>query len=178
MTNNLRKSNWRERLFRYAPLILWIVVVLYASTTQGAMQNTSRFIRPLLQFLFPNSPEETLIVYHAYIRKLAHLTEYAILAFWASRAVSKSSLDSLRRFWFVFALALVFSVASIDEYNQSFNSLRTGSIYDVLLDVAGGTSMVLLLAVYRRISKSVSFDIRVSKKQRLNGADKTVKTLF
>jgi len=145
----LLKTSWRGRVFRYAPLILWIGVVLFASTSEGAMQNTSRFIRPLLVFLFPNAPEETIAVYHGFIRKLAHLSEYAILAFLASRAFSTSSTKFLQRFWFAFSLALVLLVASIDEYNQSFNSLRTGSLNDVLLDVSGGTLMIVFFVFYK-----------------------------
>jgi VanZ family protein len=149
MVNDLQKSKWRERILRYAPLFLWIGVILFASTTQGAMSNTSRFIRPLLEFLFPNTPEETLILYHGYTRKLAHLSEYAILAFWASRAFWSSSVNFLQRYWFIISLATVFLVASIDEYNQSLNSLRTGSLYDVLLDVSGGLLMIIVLKVWR-----------------------------
>ncbi len=123
--------------------------ILLASTTQASMSNTSRFIRPLLEFLFPNTPEETLILYHGYIRKLAHLSEYAILAFWASRAFWSSSVNFLQKYWFIISLATVFLVASIDEYNQSFNLLRTGSIYDVWLDVSGGLWMIMVLQVWR-----------------------------
>jgi len=148
MNKFIFSEKWRGRTIRYAPLFLWIVVILFASTTQGAMSNTSRFIRPLLEFLFPNAPEETLILYHGYIRKLAHLSEYAILAFWASRAFWSSSVEFLQRYWFIFSLALVFLVASIDEYNQSFNLLRTGSIYDVWLDVSGGLLMIIVLKVW------------------------------
>ena len=154
-------NKWRERVFRYAPLFLWIGVVLFASTTAGAMQNTSRFILPFLKFLFPHTPEEILNVYHGYIRKLAHLTEYAILAFWASRAFSNSTLNYLRRFWFVFAFVLVFCVASIDEYNQSFNALRTSSIYDVLLDCSGGTLMIIFFAIYENSRKKKSPDYSI-----------------
>ncbi len=149
MVDDLQKSIWHGRIYRYAPLFLWIGVIFIASTTQGAMSNTSRFIRPLLVFLFPNSPEETLIVYHGYIRKLAHLFEYAILAFWASRAFSTSSVKFLQRYWFIISLALVFLIALIDEYNQSFNTLRTGSFYDVWLDVSGGLLMIIVLSVWR-----------------------------
>ena len=148
-----QKNDWRGRFYRYAPLILWVGLVLFLSTGQASMSNTSRFIRPLLEFLFPNSPEETLIVYHNYIRKLAHVTEYAILAFWASRAFSTSRLKFLRRFWFVFAFILVALIASIDETNQSYIASRTGSIYDVLLDVSGGATMILifyLVSEYRK----------------------------
>lgn len=149
--------DWRGRFFRYAPLILWIGVILFASTTQGAMSNTSRIIRPLLMFLFPNAPEETLSVYHGYIRKAAHFTEYAVLAFFAARAFSTSTKKFLQKLWLLFAFAVVLIVASIDETNQSFNSARTGSIYDVLLDCSGGMAMIILFYIYR-FRKNISRD--------------------
>lgn len=145
---------WRERLIRYAPLFLWIGLILFLSTRLGAMSNTSRFIRPLLEILFPNSPEEILLTYHNYIRKLAHAIEYAGLAFFAARAFSSSSVNILRRFWFVFSISLVVLMALVDEYNQSFNPARTGSIYDVWLDVAGGFFMLLLFIIFKSFSKN------------------------
>ena len=117
------------------------------------MSKTSYFVRPILEFLFPNAPEETLIFYHGYIRKLAHFVEYAILAFWAFRAFCGSSAKLLQKFWFVVSLFLVLLVASIDEYNQSFNALRTGSVYDILIDVFGGIFMIVFLAFYKSIRK-------------------------
>jgi len=149
MTNELQKSNGRGRIIRYAPLILWISVILFLSTSQASMSNTSRFIRPLLEFLFPGASEETLILYHGFIRKLAHLTEYAGLAFWAFWAFSNSNLKNLRRLWFVFAFLLVLLIALIDETNQSRLTSRTGSIYDVLLDILGGLIMLISLILYR-----------------------------
>lgn len=147
---NLQKHERRERFFRYAPLVLWIGLILFLSTGQASMSNTSRFIRPLLEFLFPHAPEEILIVYHGYIRKLAHVAVYAVLAFWASRAFLSPSNEVLRRFWYFFAFLLVVGVASIDETNQSFVNSRTGSIYDVLLDAAGGAAMIVFFYFVRR----------------------------
>jgi VanZ family protein len=147
---DLQKSKWRGRIIRYAPLILWIGLIMFLSSGQASMSNTSRFVRPLLKFLFPDAPEEILIVYHGYIRKLAHVAEYAMLAFWAARAFINSNENSLRRLWFVFAFVLVFLVASIDETNQSFLNSRTGSIYDVMLDAAGGTAMILIFYLWTK----------------------------
>ena len=153
--NEFQKSLWRERFFRYAPLILWACLVLFLSTGNASMANTSRFIRPLLEFIFPNSPVETIDFYHACIRKVAHVTEYAMLAFWASRAFFNSSKDSLRRFWYFLVLLLVAFVASTDEFNQSFNASRTSSIYDVLLDISGGTAMITLFYVYQKFRRRI-----------------------
>ena len=144
MIDSNSSNKWRGRIIRYAPLILWIGVVFIASSTVGASKNTSIIIRPLLEWLFPAASAATIDVYHAYIRKCAHFTEYALLAFFASRAFWNSSKPFLRRFWFVWAFLMVASVASFDEYKDSFNALRTCSIYDVILDASGGLTMILL----------------------------------
>ncbi len=146
---NKTNSKWCGRIIRYAPLILWVAIIFTASSTAGASQNTSIIIRPLLEWLFPAAPAATLDIYHGYIRKCAHFTEYGVLAFFASRAFWSSSVQLLRRFWFIFAFLMVVLIASVDEYNQSFNVLRTGSFYDTLIDVSGGLMMILLLRLHR-----------------------------
>ncbi|HEX8250913.1 MAG TPA: VanZ family protein [Pyrinomonadaceae bacterium] len=147
--DSLTKAKWRGRIFRYAPLILWIGAIFVASSNTGSMSNTSRIIRPLLEFFFPGTPEEILIVYHGYIRKFAHFAEYFALAFLAARAFSGSSHKILRNYWFIFSLVLVVSVATADETNQSFLASRTSSVYDVLLDSSGGLTMILFFWLYR-----------------------------
>ena len=129
---------WRGRIIRYAPLILWLAVIFINSSTVGATSNTSRIIRPLLEWLFPAASAADLDIYHGYVRKLAHFTEYAVLGFLAARAFWYSAQAILRKFWFVWAFLFVASVAAADEYIQSLNPLRTGSIYDALIDVSGG----------------------------------------
>lgn len=114
------------------------------------MSNTSRIIRPLLIWLFPTTPEDVITIYHGYIRKSAHFIEYAILAFWASRAFWGSAADFLKRKWYALAFAVVIVTASLDEFNQSFNPLRTSSPYDVVLDGIGGLTMILALCAVRR----------------------------
>ena len=114
------------------------------------MSHTSRIIRPLLEWLFPYASPETITLYHAYVRKFAHFTEYAILAFWAWRAFRSSGREFLRKYRYAAALGLVILVASIDEFGQSFNPARTGSPYDVLIDVSGGAAMILILLLFTK----------------------------
>lgn len=136
---------WRGRIFRFAPLILWIGVIFLLSSGQGAMSNTSRFIRPLLLFLFPDASEQTLLIYHAYIRKIAHPCVYAVLAYFSYRAFYFSPQKFLQKFWFPVSLLLVFIIASLDELNQSFLVSRTSSPFDILLDTIGGLVMLTIL---------------------------------
>lgn len=139
-----RKSVWRARIYAYAPLILWIAVIFINSSTIGASSNTSRIIRPLLELVFPAANAAALDLYHGYIRKLAHFTEYAVLGFLASRAFWRSSRIAGRKFWFVWAFLIVVAIAAADEYNQSFNPLRTSSVYDTFIDASGGLFAIFL----------------------------------
>jgi VanZ family protein len=97
----------------------------------ASMSETSRFIRPLLEFLFPNADADTLYLYHAAIRKLAHIFQYGILGLLAHRAFS-----ALKR-PFVLALCYVAVVAITDEVHQSYDPSRTATPFDVLIDLVG-----------------------------------------
>lgn len=135
----------RGRFIRYAPLFIWIGVIFFLSSNQGSFEHTSRFIRPLLELLFPAASPETLALYHGFIRKLAHPAVYVVLGLLAARAFARSSRPFLNSFWHLAAFSLVAAVAVFDEINQSYNPVRTGSAWDVALDSIGGAAAVLVL---------------------------------
>ncbi len=112
--------------------------------------NTSRIIAPLFKWLFPGITEAQLLFVHFAVRKTAHFVEYAVLALLAARAFLPSTHARLRRNWFVAALALVALVATLDEYNQSFNAARTGTFWDSLIDLSGGATALVGLSLWRR----------------------------
>jgi VanZ family protein len=137
-----------SRLWRYGPLAAWAAFVLFASSAEFSASNTSRIIRPLLLWLFPHIAEASIQSVHFFVRKAAHLTEYAILALLAARAFRTSGVAALRRAWWLAAFVLVAAVALTDEYHQSFLPSRTGTIYDSFLDMTGGATALALLALW------------------------------
>src|SRR5918998_5437278 len=86
-----QQPGWRSRLWRYGPLLAWMVFIFLASTGGFSGSNTSRIIRPLLLWLFPTISEEQISQVHFITRKIAHFAEYAVLALLAARAFSSSS---------------------------------------------------------------------------------------
>lgn len=144
-----RNSNWRGRFLRYAPVLFWIGIILYLSSGAGAMSETSRFVRPVLEFLFPSADAATLQLYHGYIRKSAHVAVYFVLGLLAARAFVTSQIEWLCRWWPAAVLALVITIAAVDEFQQSFNETRTGAAGDVLLDTAGGILAILVFVILR-----------------------------
>jgi VanZ family protein len=137
-----------QRLWRYGPLLLWIVFIWFASTSRFSADNTSQLVRPILLLLFPNLSEAQLAVAHFLTRKAGHFTEYAVLAFLARRAFITSSSAFVQQHWFQLGLLLVAIYALIDEFHQSFVPSRTPSIYDSAIDVAGGLTVLLIARLY------------------------------
>jgi VanZ family protein len=128
--------------------LLWLAFISFASTAEFSASNTSQIIRPLLLWLFPNLSEARLAAVHFLTRKVAHFTEYAVLAFLAWRAFVTSSQAFIQRWWFQLAFLLVVIYALLDEYHQSFVPSRTASVYDSLIDVGGGLTILLILKLY------------------------------
>ncbi len=138
-----------SRLRRYAPLLVWMSLIFFASTAELSATNTSKIIQPLLLWLFPHIREETIDLAHFLVRKTAHFTEYAIFALLAARAFLGSSHDVLRRHWLLAALALITLYSLSDEFHQSFVPTRTASIYDSMIDTIGGFVALISIALWR-----------------------------
>lgn len=108
----------------------------------GSMNETSRFIRPLLEFLFPNALPETLSYYHGLIRKAAHFTEYFVLGILAIRVFAPARRINGFLRAAILSLLLCSGIAALDEYQQSFNPARTSSPIDALIDIAGAATAI------------------------------------
>jgi len=107
---------------------------------------TSRILGPILDWLLPGlSPDERLFWMGA-IRKLAHPFEYAVFAVLGLRFVHGLRPAVWRlglKCGVVLAIATV--LAALDESRQAGLASRTGSPWDVALDIAGAA--VALVAV-------------------------------
>jgi VanZ family protein len=139
-------------LSRYLPLVAWLVFISVASSDSFSANNTSRILEPFIRWLFPGTSAAQLALIQLLVRKASHLTEYAILGFLAFRAFSTSPQPALKRNWFLASLILVTAYALLDEYHQSFVPSRTASIFDSLIDAAGGLT-ALLIARFRKRSR-------------------------
>jgi VanZ family protein len=144
-TSLMARQSLARFLSRYAPLAAWLVFISVASSNSFSASNTSRIIGPLVLWLFPNTTPEQLVVVHAVTRKLAHFTEYAILALLAARAFRTSPNQSIETRWFIISLFLIIGYALIDEFHQSFVPSRTASITDSFIDMAGGLTALMIL---------------------------------
>jgi VanZ family protein len=134
-----------------------MAVISFASTGEFSAANTSSILSSVVRWLLPGISDKQLALIHLLTRKLGHFTEFAILGFFTARAFSTSSRNFLRRAWFRWGVLLVVIYAFLDEYHQSFVPSRTPSVYDSLIDITGGLTVLLAFVFWqKRKSSSVS----------------------
>ena len=128
-----------------------MVLIFGASTSLGRPENTSRFIVPVLRWLFPSASAESIEKMHYLVRKTAHFTEYAVLGLLIGRLVHFDPVFSLvRSRECVFALLLCALYAASDEFHQKFVPGREPAIRDVCIDTCGAGTGVLVMCFCRR----------------------------
>jgi VanZ family protein len=133
---------------RYAQAILWTLVIFAASTDFFSANHTGSVLQLIATAILGHPLSETTYeLLHLAIRKLAHLTEYGILAWLWFRALrgERSSEWTLR--WSAIAVLIAIAVAATDEWHQSFVPTRTSSPLDVLIDTCGAVIAQLLVRV-------------------------------
>jgi VanZ family protein len=81
------------------------------------------------------------------------VTEYALLALLAYRAVRSGRPARWRASWGVRAFLIAAAYALVDEYHQTFVSSRTGDIGDALIDMVGAAASLVVLAWWRTRSE-------------------------
>ena len=134
-------------------------VIFVLSSSLGGADHTSRFLGPLLRWLMPHAAPETLAQAHFLIRKAGHLTEYAVLALLALRAVRRSMQPTVSGWsWKAAGLALLISAtyAATDEFHQSLVPNRTASPGDVLIDSSGAFVALMMAALWRKTAAGAS----------------------
>jgi VanZ family protein len=134
-------------------VVLWMGLIFVMSTDLGSGEHSSGLIMPILRALFPHAAPAPLDHCHFLLRKLGHLTEYAVLGLLVLRAVRDTW--HLGWSWSTFGLALLVTAvyAASDEFHQSFVPSRGASVVDVGIDTAGASIGLVLAYVFRRSRK-------------------------
>jgi VanZ family protein len=83
-----------------------------------------------------------------FIRKGAHFTVFFALGFFAFRAMRLTRYNTIKSA--IIALFLVASYAAFDETHQNFTENRTPHMEDVLIDISGGATAILLASIIYR----------------------------
>ena len=140
----------------WTPVIAWGVLIYVCSTDLLSAAHTSRFLFPFLRWLNPNISLATVETVQLVVRKMGHLTEYAILAALLWRALRTGTNLHPRMLVLSIAVLLPSAIFAVsDEFHQSFVASRTASPIDVAIDICGaviGLMICWMLAARKRVS--------------------------
>ena len=130
---------------------LWILLIAIESTSYLSSANTSRFLYPILHFLFGIDYARFGVLHH-YLRKTGHFVGYFILSVLLFRSwrvtLRVSSAWAIR--WAALGFLMSALVASLDEWHQTYVPSRTGTVSDVILDsTAALTAQIVILVLLR-----------------------------
>jgi VanZ family protein len=114
----------------WLPVLLWAALILSASNDSFSSNESRGWLETVLGRDFPEFVNFAL-------RKAGHVFFYGVLGALAFRADRRVFV----------AAGVVLLVASVDEYRQSLSMTRSGTPWDVLLDVCG--ALVFILAIRR-----------------------------
>jgi VanZ family protein len=130
--------------------IAWAGTIFYLSTGTYGGSFTGWLLRQTLVFLHISVAPATFHLLHNFIRKLAHLTEYAIYAslLYGSLGGGRDFAWRARRAAWCVAITGIYSLT--DEFHQWFVPERGGSLVDSAIDTAGATVAVFFLFVRDR----------------------------
>ena len=147
----------RTFLKYWLPVFIWLGVIFAGSTDTFSTEQTSRYLVRFLRWLDPQISISTIATIHFALRKLGHLTEYAVLAALLWRALrSGTNLRAKMSTLFVGVWLACAVFAASDEFHQSFIASRTASLNDVLTDSLGASiGLAICLAIAQRDAKQL-----------------------
>jgi VanZ family protein len=122
----------------WLPVLVWLGLIFAGSTDALSAAQTSRFLVPFLRWLDPQISGAAVAAIQVGVRKLGHITEYAILAMLLWRGLRRGTRLQARMsilFLLAWLAAAIFAVT--DEFHQSFVPSRTASPIDVMIDICG-----------------------------------------
>jgi VanZ family protein len=133
----------------WIPALLWLMVIGLESFRLSSSV-TGTYLWELLNWLNVHLSGATFARFHHLLRKAGHVAGYGILCLLLFRSwfhTLPSAHGGLKLRSAALSLSLTLVTAMLDEWHQSFDSSRTGSIRDVALDLTGG-ALFLLVAIF------------------------------
>lgn len=139
----------RASLFRHGPMVLLMVAIFIVSSDLGSADNTrpvlASIVRRFLPWLALRMTPEMIDVTDFIIRKIAHVTEYAVLCLLVSRSVNVNVTASIRERLVPAGISSLYALS--DEFHQSFVPSRGATYTDVMWDTSGAILGATILQV-------------------------------
>jgi VanZ family protein len=162
----------RYKFLIWLPLIIIIFIIFMLSSENG--KQSSELSRIVTEYMIRvihaltskttihwNQELFTFDMLHYIVRKLGHMTEYAILAITVSYPFHKNGIRKGKSA--LFSLGICFLYACSDEFHQLFIADRYGKSTDVIIDCLGAFLGIIFFHFIVALFYRVSYDREIRR---------------
>lgn len=159
--NGDKMKKYKRKIIFGILIVFWMIIIFLFSNQNGDVSSSkSQKIVDIIIKIFIKDfdtyslvrQKELLSKLSFFVRKCAHMCEYAILAL----LVFFFLTDNLKLFRYVIPIIVCFIYACSDEFHQSFIGGRGPSFKDVMIDTLGSVLIIVCLFVFFFIRKKVT----------------------
>ena len=163
-TKNKKRCFTAGSEISHLAVLIWMMVIFCFTAQNGdesgdLSSGVTHLVMTVLNQLFQlewSQAEllEMVSIWDYPIRKLAHMTEFGILAVLIFIAIKNYKIvdTTKKRYLFAWLAAVVY--AATDEFHQLFVPGRSGNLFDVCVDATGVTIALCLVAAILALSQS------------------------
>lgn len=144
------KAKKRNKIILWILIFAWMAVIFLFSSQNGeeSSQLSEGFLREfILCFLPEGMNADTVDLLEYIVRKIAHMTEYAVLGILISLQIRMYEVFRSEAGKILAAGGLVLAYAATDEFHQLFIGGRSGQLTDILIDACGGVIGAVIVHV-------------------------------
>lgn len=140
----MEKNDYYIRIGLISLTFLWMSLIFFFSSQDADESNVmsdgiTYYVAGILNFIIVHqmhlAQTDLTLNLSFIVRKIAHLTEYAILGMLVLKMLTLGN-NSKKYHWFC-TITFGFFYAMTDEYHQLFVSGRSGQLRDVIIDTVG-----------------------------------------
>ncbi len=167
----------RVLLSAWIPAAICVVLIFTSSSDNFSSDNTSHILRPFLEEILGHFANKTWATLLYDIRKVGHFFAYGFVSLvffraWRMTFRLSRSYSAVTASLRAAAVALLSTLilCSADEFHQSFLPKRTGSPFDVLLDMCGAITCHLIAFTFvgslLELTNTTSPELRIKSRFR------------
>jgi VanZ family protein len=148
---------WRSRRTRaWIAVIVWLAVVWTLGGDAFSAAFTASVLRPIIEFFLTDFSSADMFQLLTVIRKSMHVVVYGLLSLFTLRALW---IGAIRSVFISLGLTavLVTATALADEIRQASSPVRTGSGFDVVLDLIGAAVVAAVLVGMQAMRRDLLF---------------------
>lgn len=136
-----------KRIFNILLLIIWLsTIFMFSSQKEEETKKTSDTFDVVINVVIKDERKKPSAKW--FVRKLAHFTEYFILALLIINVIKDYRIINYK--WLIFTMIMCTLYAISDEYHQSFVAGRQARILDVCIDSSGALLSTLIYIIFNK----------------------------